>query len=67
VRSGSDRPEGCDRRVAWGDKDFGASAHQALAEFGDDLEIVSVGRDGERRWTLAELLPDSFSGGDLPV
>lgn len=34
---------------------------QALAEFGADLRIVSEGAAGDRkRWTLAELLPDSF-------
>ncbi len=41
------------------------ACRQALAEFGDDLEIVSVGGDAERRWTLAELLPDRFSASDL--
>lgn len=36
---------------------------QALAEFGGDLRIVSEGTAGGRkRWTLAELLPDSFDG-----
>lgn len=34
---------------------------QALAEFGTDLEVISVGGDGEvRRWGLDGLLPDSF-------
>ena len=34
---------------------------QALAEFGGDVEILSEGSDREcRRWTLADLLPDSF-------
>lgn len=34
---------------------------QALAEFGLDLEVLSVGREGQaRRWRLDELLPDSF-------
>lgn len=34
---------------------------QALAEFGTDLAVVSVGTDGEvRRWSLQGLLPDSF-------
>lgn len=36
---------------------------QALAEFGGDLEIVSEGAAGGReRWTLGELLPESFEG-----
>jgi len=40
---------------------------QALAEFGLDLEIVSVTEDGaERRWSLADLLPASFGADDLP-
>lgn len=35
---------------------------QALAEFGLDLEIVSVTPDGKHaRWKLGDLLPDSFS------
>jgi cytidine deaminase len=34
---------------------------QALAEFGIDLEVVSVTVGGDsRRWTLAELLPADF-------
>lgn len=34
---------------------------QALAEFGTDLRVISVGEDGEiRRWRLEGLLPDSF-------
>jgi len=34
---------------------------QALAEFGTDLEIVSVAEGGESRcWTLGELLPADF-------
>lgn len=39
---------------------------QALAEFGGELEIVSVGAGGERRhWRLADLLPEGFGAGDL--
>jgi cytidine deaminase len=34
---------------------------QALSEFGLDLDVLSVGREGVRsRWTLAELLPEHF-------
>lgn len=34
---------------------------QALAEFGTDLEVISVGEGGQvRRWKLDGLLPDSF-------
>lgn len=34
---------------------------QALAEFGSDLRVVSEGAEsGRKRWTLAELLPESF-------
>jgi cytidine deaminase len=43
---------------------------QVLREFAADpatVSIVAVNGRGERRtWTLAELLPDSFSGRDLP-
>lgn len=39
---------------------------QALAEFGADLEILSEGSGGgRRRWTLGELLPDSFGRREL--
>ena len=39
---------------------------QALAEFGTGLEILSEGADGSRRrWTLEELLPDSFGRREL--
>lgn len=39
---------------------------QALAEFGDELEIVSVGAGGgRRRWRLGELLPDGFASASL--
>jgi cytidine deaminase len=39
---------------------------QFLAEFGTGLEVVSVGAAGEtRRWTLAQLLPDAFTGADF--
>ena len=41
------------------------TCRQALAEFGPDLVVVAVGRTGERRWTLRELLPDSFGPSDL--
>ena len=43
---------------------------QALREFAADpsnLVVVAINDKGERRsWTLAELLPDSFSGKELP-
>ncbi|MBX7119218.1 MAG: cytidine deaminase [Gemmatimonadaceae bacterium] len=39
---------------------------QALAEFGLDLEVVSVTANGqEARWTLAELLPHAFTSSQL--
>lgn len=34
---------------------------QALAEFGEDLEVWSAAGDGEpRRWSLGDLLPEAF-------
>lgn len=36
------------------------SCRQMLAEFGLDLDIVSIGAQGERRWRLRDLLPDAF-------
>jgi cytidine deaminase len=39
---------------------------QALIEFGDDLEVVSVTRGGkEARWRLADLLPHAFTPRSL--
>ena len=39
---------------------------QFLAEFGTGLEVISMGAGGERRtWTLAELLPNAFTGADF--
>ena len=43
---------------------------QVLLEFAPDpmqVEIVAVNTKGERRsWQLAHLIPDGFSGSDLP-
>ena len=43
---------------------------QVLREFTDDptkVTITSVNHQGERRsWTLDQLLPDSFTGAELP-
>jgi cytidine deaminase len=43
---------------------------QVLREFAADplsVAVTAINPHGERRsWTLAELLPDSFSGRDLP-
>ncbi len=36
------------------------ACRQVLAEFGADLEVVSVGPLSRRAWRLAELLPDRF-------
>ncbi|MDP3773182.1 MAG: cytidine deaminase [Gemmatimonadales bacterium] len=39
---------------------------QLLAEFGTDLEVISVGAKGGRKtWRLDELLPDAFTGADF--
>jgi cytidine deaminase len=46
------------------------ACRQALAEFARDLSrvaVIAVNTRGEtRRWTLAELLPDSFNARELP-
>ncbi len=43
---------------------------QVLREFGADAPVISIAADPEdrteRAWTVAELLPDSFSGAELP-
>lgn len=36
------------------------ACRQVLAEFGDGLEVVSVGPTGRRSWRLGDLLPDRF-------
>jgi len=41
------------------------ACRQALAEFGLDLTVESVGRETSKRWTVGGLLPDAFRGGDL--
>jgi cytidine deaminase len=39
---------------------------QVLREFGEELTVYSAGSTGTlRRWSLRELLPDSFSSDDL--
>jgi cytidine deaminase len=37
------------------------ACRQALAEFGEELEVVSVGSKQIRYWTIRELLPDAFT------
>ena len=37
------------------------ACRQLLAEFGLDLEVISVGPRTERRWVLRDLLPDAFA------
>ena len=37
------------------------ACRQLLAEFGLSLEVIAVGPTSERRWTLAQLLPDAFT------
>lgn len=41
------------------------ACRQLLAEFGLNLEVVAAGPSGERRWTLAALLPDAFTKESL--
>ena len=39
---------------------------QLLAEFGTQLEVISVGAKGGRlKWRLSELLPSAFTGADF--
>jgi cytidine deaminase len=40
---------------------------QFLAEFGTDLEVISVAANGrkKRTWKLADLLPNAFTGADF--
>lgn len=39
---------------------------QFLAEFGTGLEVISRGAAGATKtWTLAQLLPDAFTGADF--
>ena len=41
------------------------ACRQLLAEFGLDLEIVTVGPTSERHWTLRDLLPEAFTRESL--
>ena len=41
------------------------ACRQVLAEFAPDAEVVSVGPTSTRRWTMRQLLPDAFRGGQL--
>lgn len=42
------------------------ACRQVLVEFGPDAVVFSVAPDGsQRRWSMGELLPDSFDGSDL--
>lgn len=42
------------------------ACRQVLAEFGPEAVVFSVAPDGnQRRWSMGELLPDSFSSADL--
>ena len=41
------------------------ACRQALAEFGLDLAIESIGAETTKSWTLGELLPSAFRAGDM--
>jgi cytidine deaminase len=41
------------------------ACRQLLAEFGLEVEVIAVGPESERRWTLRELLPDAFAKASL--
>jgi cytidine deaminase len=46
------------------------ACRQVLLEFASDptkVRVIAINAKGERRtWTLAELIPDGFSGSELP-
>jgi cytidine deaminase len=37
------------------------ACRQLLLEFGGEMEVIGVGPQTQRRWTLRDLLPDAFS------
>lgn len=41
------------------------ACRQLMAEFGLDLEVITVGPTSERRWRLRELLPEAFTPESL--
>lgn len=41
------------------------ACRQLMAEFGLDLEVITVGPASERRWRLRELLPEAFTPESL--
>jgi cytidine deaminase len=41
------------------------ACRQLLAEFGLDMEIITVGPQSERRFRLRELLPEAFTRESL--
>ncbi len=41
------------------------ACRQLMAEFGLDLEVITVGPSSERRWRLRELLPEAFTPESL--
>jgi cytidine deaminase len=41
------------------------ACRQLLAEFGLDIEIITVGPTSERRWKLRDLLPEAFTPESL--
>jgi len=55
---------------AWPPSSPCGACRQFLSEFAADatkVKVTAINARGERRsWTLAELLPDSFSGRELP-
>ncbi len=42
------------------------ACRQVLAEFGVDVQVVSVGGEERRRWQLQELIPDVFRMDSAP-
>ena len=41
------------------------ACRQVLLEFGPDMEVIAVGRNSRRNWTMRELLPSAFERDHL--
>ena len=41
------------------------ACRQVMLEFGRDMKVTALGPDGQRTWTMVDLLPDAFGPEDL--